>query len=150
MGTLEQEIKQSAFQNQLHKGFLNVVYTANWLRDKTAALYKPHRILPQHYNILRIVRGNKGEATSPGQIIDVMLDKGRDLTRLVDKLVKMGYLERRTCPTNRRKVDIFITDIGLEITRIVEQDINQWFETTMGISEDEAYELNKILDKLRG
>lgn len=150
MGTLEQEIKQSVFQNQVHKGFLNIVYTANWLRDRTVALYKPHGILPQHYNILRIVRGKKGEATSPGQIIDVMLDKGRDLTRLVDKLVKMGYLERRTCPTNRRKVDIFITDIGLEITKIIEEGINQWFESTIGLSEPEALKLNELLDKLRG
>lgn len=148
MGRLEDEIKQSKFQSQIQKGFLNILYTSNFLRDKTAPFFKENGILQQHYNILRIVRGKKGEPTSPGQIIEVMLDKGRDLTRLVDKLVKIGYLERRTSLTNRRKVEIFITTEGENITEKIDHQITKFY-MDMGINEAEAETLNNLLDKLR-
>jgi DNA-binding MarR family transcriptional regulator len=148
MGALEHEIKQSKFKSQRQKGFLNILYTSNYLRDKTAPFFKENGILQQHYNVLRIVRGKKGEPTSPGQIIEVMLDKGRDLTRLVDKLVKIGYLERRTSPINRRKVEIFITCEGENIIEIIDQKITKFY-AELGINEGEAEILNNLLDKLR-
>jgi len=148
MGTLEDEIKQSAFQSERQKGFLNILYTANLLRDKTAMFFKEQGILQQHYNVMRIVRGKKGEPTSPGQIIEVMLDKGRDLTRLVDKLVKIGYLERRNSAKNRRKVEIFLTSKGSEVTDVIDKKLTHFY-TTLGVSEDEAVQMNALLDKLR-
>ncbi|MFT6333604.1 MAG: MarR family 2-MHQ and catechol resistance regulon transcriptional repressor [Saprospiraceae bacterium] len=148
MGSLADEIKQSKFHSQRQKSFLNILYTANYLRDKTAPFFKENGILHQHYNILRIVKGKKGEPTSPGQIIEVMFDKGRDLTRLVDKLVKVGFLERRTSETNRRKVEIFITNEGLDITEKIDQRITKFY-ATLEINDVEAETLNKLLDKLR-
>ncbi len=148
MGSLEDEIKQSKFKSQIQKGFLNILYTSNYLRDKTAPFFKENGILQQHYNILRIVKGKKDEPTSPGQIIEVMLDKGRDLTRLVDKLVKIGYLERRTSPTNRRKVEIFITLEGENIIEIIDLKITRFY-SDLGINEGEAEILNNLLDKIR-
>ena len=148
MSSFEDAIKQSKFTSQRQKGLLNILYTANFLRDKTAPFFKANGILQQHYNILRIVKGKKGEPTSPGQIIEVMLDKGRDLTRLVDKLVKVGYLERRTSPINRRKVEIFITTEGDSITEKIDKNIIKFY-ADMGINEDEAKTLNDILDKIR-
>ena len=149
MGKIEDEIKQSKFHSQRQKGFLNILYTANCLRDKTAPFFKENGILQQHYNILRIVKGKNGEPTSPGQIIEVMLDKGRDLTRLVDKLVKIGYLERRTSSTNRRQVEIFITPDGINITEQIDLKIIKFY-STIGINENEAETLNILLDKIRG
>jgi len=149
MGTFEHEIKQSTFQSERQKAVLNILYTANQLRDKTAIFFKEHGILQQHYNVLRIVRGKKGEPTSPGQIIEVMLDKGRDLTRLVDKLVKIGFLKRSNSAVNRRKVEIFLTAKGAEVTEHIDKKLTQYY-TTLGITEDEAQHLNELLDKLRG
>jgi len=150
MGTLEEEIRQSVFKNDVRKSLLNIMYTANWIRDGHAPIFKEFGILQQHYNILRIVKGKKGEAVSPGQIIKVMLDKGRDLTRLVDKLVKVGYLERRPSAVNRRKVDISITEKGIQITDEIEVKLNDWVNSNISISEEEAKKLNALLDKERG
>ncbi|MEZ4684511.1 MAG: MarR family transcriptional regulator [Bacteroidia bacterium] len=50
---------------------------------------------------------------SAGEIKDVMLDKSPDLTRIIDKLEKGGLVNRKTCPGNRRKVDITIAKKGL-------------------------------------
>lgn len=149
MGTLEEEIKQSVFKNDVLKAMLNIMYTANWIRDSHAPIFKEYGILQQHYNVLRIVKGRKGEPVSPGQIIKVMLDKGRDLTRLVDKLVKFGYLERRPSIINKRKVDINITEEGSRITDEIEIKINYWLSENFNISEETAQELNGFLDQIR-
>lgn len=150
MRTFEEEIKQSVFKNEVRKALLNVLYTANWIRDNHNPIFKEYGILQQHYNILRIVKGKKGEVVSPGQIIKVMLDKGRDLTRLVDKLVKIGYLERGPSSENRRKVDILITEEGIRITNEIEKKLSDWVNTKLSINEDDAKSLNVFLDQLRG
>ena len=149
MGTLEAEIKQRAFKSEVRKALLNILYTANWIRDNHAPIFKEYGILGQHYNVLRIVKGRKGEAVSPGQIIEVMLDKGRDLTRLVDKLVKLGYLERKPSEVNRRKVDIRITEEGARITDEIEIKLSRWIDRNLAIAENEASSLNMYLDNMR-
>jgi DNA-binding MarR family transcriptional regulator len=150
MGSFEKEIRQNVFKNDISKAMLNVMYTANWIRDHHAHIFNEYGIRPQHYNVLRIVKGRKGDAVSPGQIIEVMIDKGRDLTRLVDKLVIMGYLERSQSPLNKRKVDISITQKGIEITNEIEVKLDNWVNKHIHMSEDKALGLNTYLDMLRG
>ena len=149
MAKLEEAIKQSNFQSQTQKAVLNILYTSNHISESTTPFFKENGILQQHYNVLRIVRGKNGEPASPGQIIEVMLDKGRDLTRLVDKLVKLGYLRRGNSATNRRKVEIFITELGLEITEKISVQLTEFYKK-LDIDEDQAQQINELLDKIRG
>ncbi len=150
MGTFEEEIRQTTFKNDVRKAMLNVIYTANWIRDGHSHIFKEYDILQQHYNVLRIVKGRKGDTVSPGQIIAVMLDKGRDLTRLVDKLVKKGYLERCPSEINKRKVDISITPEGIRITDEIENKLATWVKENIGIDDEIAKNLNANLDLMRG
>ena len=85
---------------------------------------------------------------SPGYIKDVMLDKGRDLTRLVDKLVKLGYVERSLCESNRRKMEISITESGSKIIDLVEQETQKIY-AGYNLSDEEALTLSNLLDKVR-
>tara|TARA_B100001769_G_C22004949_1_gene540064 strand:+ start:601 stop:1044 length:444 start_codon:yes stop_codon:yes gene_type:complete len=144
----KEEIKSKFDSNQLMAA-VNIIYTSNWLRDISLPIYKKHNILSQHYNILRIVNGSFPNSVSPGYIKEVMLDKGRDLTRLVDKLVKLGYVERSLCKDNRRKMKITITQPGKEIINIIGTEINNLY-TSYNLNEDEANQLSNLLDKLRG
>ena len=144
----KEEIKSKFDSNQLMAA-VNIIYTSNWLRDISLPIYKKHNILSQHYNILRIVNGSFPNSVSPGYIKEVMLDKGRDLTRLVDKLVKLGYVEISLCKDNRRKMKITITQPGKEIINIIGTEINNLY-TSYNLNEDEANQLSNLLDKLRG
>ena len=149
MGNFEVEIKQKVFKNNIHKAVLNIIYTSNYINDCHAVFFKEYNILGQHYNVLRIVRGQKGKPVSPGQIIEVMMDKRRDLTRLVDKLVIMELLERSPSEKNRRKVDITITEKGLKVTDEIETKLNHWVSSNINLSEEEGKLLNSLLDKIR-
>ncbi len=145
--SFKEEIKSKFDSNQLMAA-VNVIYTSNWLRDVSLPIYQKHNILSQHYNILRIVNGSYPNAVSPGYIKEVMLDKGRDLTRLVDKLVKLGYVERSLCKDNRRKMKITITEMGSEIIETIGKEINSLY-TSYNLNEEEAIKLSELLDKLR-
>ena len=143
----KEEIKSKFDSNQLMAA-VNIIYTSNWLRDVSLPIYKKYNILSQHYNILRIVNGSYPDSVSPGYIKEVMLDKGRDLTRLVDKLVNLGYVERNLCKDNRRKMKIIITKSGTEIIDNIGKEINSLY-TSYNLSEEEAIKLSELLDKLR-
>lgn len=148
---IEKEIKQSKFDSEIEKVIVNIIFTYNALRDAHLEILKPHGILMQHYNVLRILRGKHPKSVCPGEIKAVMLDKGNDVTRLVDKLVSMGLVTRQLCEANRRKIDVNITEKGLELTKLLSQKLEVFGQkANKNISDAEAKELSSLLDKLRG
>lgn len=130
---------------------VNLIYTSNWFRDRQQSLFATFGIKRQHYNILRILKGKHPEALSPGEIKSVMLDKSPDLTRLVDKLYAKGYVKRRLCEHNRRKMDIVITQAGIGLLQKINKQLktvsNEWKQK---LTDKEAEQLSKLLDKIRG
>lgn len=145
----EDQIRQTKFRNNFIKAILNLKYTASWYNAMEVEVFKRHGILAQHFNVLRIVKGASPDPVSPGKILEVMLDSGRDLTRLVDKLVKLGLLSRSTCPSNRRKVDINITKEGIQLTDKVSAEINDFVDGISSLSDEESLQLSNLLDKMR-
>ena len=148
---IEQAINQRKFKDDYHKIVVNLLFTGNWLRNTLGANLKKHKLLPQHYNALRIIKGRHPEPVSAGDIKDVMLDKASDVTRLLDKLEKLEYVQRRLCPHNRRKMDISITPQGLKLLSDVDILMDTFYEDLAErITEEEAATLSDLLDKIRG
>lgn len=148
---IDEEIKQRKFENNFHKALINIHYTNSWYRDILNATFKAYDIHPQHYNILRILKGKYPEPVTPGYIKEVMLEKGTDLTRLLDKLERKNLIVRRICPSNRRNIDINITDGGiLLLDKIHPVFIDLSNKISKNLSEKEAETLSNLLDKLRG
>lgn len=145
---ISEEIKTN-FENNIHMALVNIMYTANWYRDLNKEVLKKYNLLPQHYNVLRIVKGAHPEASCPGDIKKVMLDKGPDITRLIDKLVKMDYLQRCLNETNRRSMDIMITGKGKTALAEMTQEMNNLQKAHFQLSEEEALMLSDLLDKSR-
>jgi DNA-binding MarR family transcriptional regulator len=145
----EDQIRQTKFRNNFLKAILNLKYTSSLYNSKEVEVFKKYGILAQHFNVLRIVRGVYPDSVSPGKILEVMLDSGRDLTRLVDKLVKLGLLLRSTCPYNRRRVDINITEEGLALTEKIGKDVDVFLDSIETLTDKESEQLSNLLDKLR-
>jgi len=145
----EDQIRQTKFRNNFLKAILNLKYTSSLYNSKEVEVFKKYGILAQHFNVLRIVRGVYPDSVSPGKILEVMLDSGRDLTRLVDKLVKLGLLLRSTCPYNRRRVDINITEEGLALTEKIGKDVDVFLDSIETLTDKESEHLSNLLDKLR-
>ncbi len=147
---LEKAIHQRSFSSEHQKAAINVLFTASWLHSGNAARLKKHKITPEQFNVLRILRGSHPSKMMLAEITRRMIDKSSNATRLVEKLRQKGLVDREPCENNRRQVDITITIAGLDLMKKIDAEEGYWLETLKGITKAEAVELNRILDKLRG
>ena len=147
---IEDEIKQKAFKNAYQKAFINVVYTSGWLQQQQAAFFKPYGITLPQFNILRILRGQHPEPATISLLIERMLDKTSNASRIVDKLEAKGLVTRKQCPADRRTVDVMITDKGLDLLKDMEGKEGGEVTGIKNLTEEEAMQLSNLLDKVRG
>lgn len=147
---IDKLIQQTRFKDNYHKAIVNLLYTSNYFRDAHMQVFGRYDIQGQHFNILRILKGKHPEPVSPGYIKEVMLDKGRDITRLMDKLVHMGWANRMICPENKRKMNITLTESGIEIVNKISDDVNEMDGSLKTLSDTEYELLSSLLDKMRG
>ena len=148
---IEQEIRQKAFRDEYIKAQVNLMFTASWMDMRLRGTIKKFRISWQQFNILRILKGMHPEPVTVKWLTERMIDKMSNASRLVEKLKKKDLVYRSECPEDRRKVNIGITQAGLDLvgkaTEVVEVRIRECFQT---LTAEEARSMNELLDKLRG
>lgn len=150
MGKIEDAIQQKEFKDQFNKAVVNLIYTHSYLVTAQSVLFKPHDLSPEQYNVLRILKGQNGVPTTVSSIQDRMLNKMSNASRLVEKLKMKGLVERNECPADRRQVDILITEKGLELLKTIQKQVEESNVQYINLTNDEAIQLNDLLDKLRG
>jgi len=147
---IEDAIQQPHFPSPLHRAHVNILYTASWLNQRTTQVLKPYDISVQQFNILRILKGRRGEPATIKLLTERMLDQMSNASRLVDKLKSKGLVERAECATDRRRVDITITPSGLELVDNASEELNRrLYESWDSLSSTEADTLSNLLDLLR-
>jgi len=113
----------------------------------TGAL-KPYEVSLQQFNVLRILRGQLGNPANLSTINKRMVTKMSNTTRLVDKLISKGYVHRYVCPSNRRKVEILITDSGLEALTQMDMALEEAHNILLkNFNTEDLKQLNQLLDK---
>ncbi|MDP4219651.1 MAG: MarR family transcriptional regulator [Bacteroidota bacterium] len=145
-----EEIKQSTFKSEYQKLLINVGFTSSWMERTASCKLRAYKLTPQQFNVLRILRGQKGNPATINLLTERMIDKSSNASRLVDKLVKKDLVKRQECPSDRRQVDVFITKKGLDLLSKIDKEEEKWLAEFKGLSVTEAKELNRLLDKLRG
>ncbi len=147
---IEELLKTKDIMSPSKKLALNLIVTANHISERIQEAIKPFGISSQQFNVLRILRGQKGKPANLSTIQERMVSKMSNTTRLVDKLVEKEFCERIVCPSNRRKVEIRITKNGLELLEqidpIIEKVENDFASK---INEKELLSLNTKLNELR-
>lgn len=148
---IQEDIKQKrAFRNEHQKAVVNILFTYGWLQEKIRLSMEPFDITMQQYNVLRILRGSHPDPISTQEIRRRMLDKMSDVSRIVDRLIIKKLVEKRVCDTDKRLVDVTISDAGLTLLSKMEVYEQQMDSIIEAISEHEAADLNRLLDKMRG
>lgn len=146
---IESAIKQPKFKSEYHKLIVNVLYTSSWIDVRHQQFMKGYGITMQQFNILRILRGQKGNPLSINSLIERMIDKSSNASRLVDKLVEKEYVDRQVCPNDRRQAEVRITEKGMALLAEMDGPISSLDELARTLTEEEAKQLNHLLDKLR-
>ncbi|CAM4183107.1 MarR family winged helix-turn-helix transcriptional regulator [Zobellia roscoffensis] len=120
----------------------------NTVNEALNTALKPHGVSLQQFNVLRILRGQNEKPASLATLNERMVTKMSNTTRLVDKLLLKEYVERRVCPSNRRKVEIRITKEGLSILKKMDISMSEAEDRLLqNLSDQEMEQLNVLFNK---
>ena len=148
---LEKEIRQNIkFQSEYQKLSVNILYSASWLDILISRKLKPFGLTIQQFNVLRILRGQLPEPATINTLIERMIDKSSNASRLVDRLQQKELVERINSTVDKRSVHVKITLKGLDLLSTIDQYTASFEEVLRHLPENEARELNRLLDKMRG
>ena len=140
-------------ENQLpasRRLIISLFSTTSWATEQISEVLKPHEISLPQFNVLRILRGQKGKPANLSTIQDRMVNKMSNTTRLVDKLISKSLVERIVCEKNRRKVEITITSEGLSFLKKLDTVMDEIeSEITQNLNESEIQQLTNLLHKIR-
>jgi DNA-binding MarR family transcriptional regulator len=131
--------------------YFNLLKTSSWVEERVKEALKPFGLTHAQLNALHLLYEDDPEPVSAAELKTRILVSNPDVTRLLDRLVKKGYVLRETCPENRRKIDISLTESGriifVQAHLATKKALGNFFDKQ--ISEDEAKALRKILRKMR-
>lgn len=148
--SLEEKIKQNKFKSPQHKLGVNLLYTSNIIQYILHQNFRDQEITSQQFNVLRILRGQFPKPCNLKLIKERMLDPMSDASRIVDKLLKKGLVERKESKKDRRNVELLITDKGLKLLISldhIDESFNELFKT---LNTEEIDQLNLLIDKMHG
>ncbi len=120
----------------------------NTINEMISEALKGFDVSLQQFNVLRILRGQKGKPANLSTLNERMITKMSNTTRLVDKLILKGYVDRIVCPSNRRKVEIRITEEGSSALELMDVSLKAAEkEILKNLSSKELEQLNELFDK---
>ncbi|HEX6192387.1 MAG TPA: MarR family transcriptional regulator [Chitinophagaceae bacterium] len=146
---IDKDIQQAKFRNVYQKAGINLIYTLGWMKDRTKPIFDAEGITSQQFNILRILRGSFPKPLSTLQIRERMLEKMSDTSRIVDRLITKGLVKKVICKSDRRLVDVIITDKGKKLLERLDVREAEMDGVLSNLTEKEASALSDLLDKLR-
>jgi DNA-binding MarR family transcriptional regulator len=147
--SIEKEIKQKTFRNPYHKVTVNMMYTNGWLVNKYAKILKPYNLTDQQFKVLKILRECFPHPCSVNFIIEGMIDKMSNVSRLVDKLVAKKLAIRVKSVYDLRSVNVILTEKGKLLIEELNVLVNDYENSFFGLEESEIILLNNFLEKLR-
>ncbi|MEY5047868.1 MAG: hypothetical protein RLZZ175_1227 [Bacteroidota bacterium] len=149
MATLEEELKQKEFKNEIMKANINVLFTANWLYNKISAKLKPYNITHEQFNVLRILKGSHPTCMCQKDILSRMIAPNSNVTLIVKKLKDKNLINISQSESDKREYQINITNSGLELLNEIDANFKNSNDLISNLSTSEAFHLNALLEKLR-
>jgi len=120
----------------------------NKINEGISSVLKPYDVSLQQFNVLRILRGQNGKPANLSTLNERMVTKMSNTTRLVDKLILKGFVDRIVCPSNRRKVEINITSEGKKVLKKMDAVMKVAEKNILNnISKKELEQLNSLFNK---
>ena len=138
--------------NQEYLGAIDqLIRTGHWIMDQVSLELKEFGITEPQYNVLRILRVKKGNPVTVQKIQSRMVQRSSNVTRLIDKLLDKNLVSRKECPENRRKMDITITQSGLDLLEKLDEKVVSFYQPmSKNLNTDESRTLKELIIKLKG
>ena len=116
--------------------YFKMLQTGSWIEGQIKEALKPFNLTHAQLNVLHLLYENRPEPIAANELKMKILVSNPDVTRLLDRLVNKGYVLRQTCPENRRKIDISITENGSKVYKkahhAAKHSVHSFFEEKNG------------------
>jgi len=146
---LRQRLRQARFESTFQEAVFNVLVSSGHLRERIMRVLERHHVTLGQYNTLRILRGAQPAGLPRCEIAPRMLERAPDVTRLVDRLVEAGLVERGRSDEDRRQSIARITRKGLALVERIDPEMTAAFRQMAGrITDREAETLSLLCEKL--
>ncbi|PQJ12748.1 MarR family transcriptional regulator [Flavipsychrobacter stenotrophus] len=146
---LEDALKMTKFESEKHKATLNLLYSTYWLKDRMSAAMKENGITAEQFNVLRILKGMHPKDMCVKDIGSRMIEKSSNVPRIIDKLLLKKLVERHPSAEDKRETMVSLTETGIDLLQKANVAMAAAHNSKIGITEDEAMQLNALLEKLR-
>jgi DNA-binding MarR family transcriptional regulator len=147
---IEDILKSNSGFSLHRKAMISIIYTNGIVNNILNDALKPFDISLQQFNVLRILLRQKGEPISLEKLHQLMLNKMSNTTRLVDKLIIKGLVNKEVNKTNRRKIDITISQEGLNTLEAIDKLMDETEKSIIGpLTDNEIHDLIRLLGKVR-
>lgn len=144
---IEDAIRQPQFNNTQQRAGMNVIFTANWLSNLYATALKPLGLSLQQLNVLTILKGQPDYTAPVNLIKDRLIDRMPNVSRLLNKLMEKGLVQKDRTLSDQRVVHIKLTSQGEQVT---EQGRALFQSVAYPLADAQAQLLNDLLNQLRG
>ncbi len=127
-----------------------IIKTGHWITDQVSIELKEFDTTEPQFNVLRILKGRKGEPITVAEIQEQMVQRTSNVTRIIDRLLIKGFVNRKECSTNRRKMDITLTETGAAFLEKLNEKVAQMHEPmTDNLTDEELKTLTELITKLK-
>ncbi len=131
------------------RAIVTIVRTADAIVRSFKVLFKPYGLTDTQYNVLRILRGSGRRGGTPSVIGEHLIKAVPDVTRLLDRLERHGWVRRERSVRDRRSVTAWITVPGLKLLHELDAPVrNQNFRPFALMSVAEVRDLVSALEKV--
>lgn len=126
-----------------------IVKAATRLMDEFSRIVKPVDLSLAQYNVLRILRGAGPEGATCGEVVDRLIQRDPDVTRLLDRLERRGLIARGRDDRDRRVVRTRITGAGLELLVSLDDVVNEMHAKLIGhMSDRQLGDLRRLIEEI--
>ena len=134
---------------ELKKLIIQLLKTGASISDKLNKTIKKEGVSLPQFNVLRIVRGHKEGNANLFMVQQRMVNRMSNTTRLIDKLIEKNLVRRVVCLDNRRKIELSITQKGLDLlVRLDPLISNEEEKLTQSLTINEKKQLLGLLEKI--
>jgi DNA-binding MarR family transcriptional regulator len=105
--------------------FVAILKAADFLSQQAEHVIKSAGLTSTQYNVLRILRGAEPDGLPCRAIGDRMISHDPDMTRMLDRMERRGWITRNRETQDRRVVKTRITDDGLKLLKKLDQPVRE-------------------------
>jgi DNA-binding MarR family transcriptional regulator len=148
---LHKRLKSDTFDGTFHEAILNIWVTSSFVRGLYEDVFEGADLTLTQYNVLRILNGAFPEGYCRADLTHRMLDRAPDLTRLIDRLVKRGLVQRLKSEKDGRQSVARITPRGKHLLSLMHSKVRAVEKAfSRRLTEHEALEMSRLCEKIYG